>query len=60
MVQLQNNSCRLEYFFLAQIVEELGEKLSRQLTNTVRMMSEIEVMMVIDLYCTSTLRLLDD
>lgn len=26
-----------------QIVEELGEKLSRQLTNTVRMMSEIEV-----------------
>ena len=37
----------MSHFSTGQVVEELGEKLSQQMTNAVRMMAELEVVLVL-------------
>ena len=37
----------MSYFPSGQVVEELGEKLSQQMANAVRMMAELEVVLVL-------------
>ena len=37
----------MSYFSSGQVVEELGEKLSQQMANAVRMMAELEVVLIL-------------
>ena len=37
----------MSYFSSVQVVEELGEELSQQMANAVRMMAELEVVLIL-------------